>query len=148
MLRATVDGLGAVLLLTATAAWAAGARTSITKVGVVSVRVTTSANGTVCYQALRPGVRPGHSQLSACVAHLRATEIAFVLATRHTGQQMIAGLRGPRVARVEVTLAPRVAWAPKRARGVFFGYVPSGHRVVAVTKVLDDGTRRLFRVRG
>jgi hypothetical protein len=85
--------------------------------------------------------------LRACVKHLRAAEIAFVVGTRHTRQQMIAGLAGDRVARVFVRLTPRRTWTPRRVDGAFFGYVPVRYQVAAVVKVLDDGSRRSFDVR-
>jgi hypothetical protein len=116
-------------------------------VGGVQIRIETDPNQEVCYEALRPGVVHMHTALRACVKHLRAREIAFVIATRHTRQQMIAGLTGKRVAKMFVQLTPRRTWAPKRRNGAFFGYVPVGYTILAVVKVLDDGTHRSFAVR-
>jgi hypothetical protein len=102
-------------------------------------------DGEVCYDTTRPGHEHhgGNSALSACVRHLRADEIAFVIKPRGTGQQMIAGLKGPKVRAVFLRLDGRPAWEPVSSRGAFFGYVPRGE-IAAVVKILADGTRREF----
>jgi len=104
-------------------------------------------DGEVCYRAIRVGHdHPGgNGVLSACVRHLRADEIAFVLRPRGTGQQMIAGLKGPRVKGVYLRLAPTRRWTPPSNGNVFFGYVPAG-RVVSVVKLLEDGRKTAFPV--
>jgi hypothetical protein len=109
-----------------------GARVTIRGVEIEWAR---SPNGVVCYHASRPGVNPKQrGALRTCVKHLRRDEISFVIAPRHTGQQMIAGLQGDGVSRVTVRLMPRRLWSPRSKAGAFFGYVPRGYRVVAVVK--------------
>jgi hypothetical protein len=104
-------------------------------------------NGEVCYDTTRPGHEHhgGNGALSACVRHLHADEIAFVIKPRGTGQQMIAGLKGPRVRRVYLRLDGREPWEPPSTRGAFFGYVPRGE-ITAVVKVPTDGPRQEFAV--
>jgi hypothetical protein len=105
-------------------------------------------DGEVCYDTTRPGHphRGGNGSLSACVRHLRADEITFVIKPRGTGQQMIAGLKGPHVKSVYLRFAQARRWTPSISGSAFFGYVPAG-QVVGVVKVLDDGSRMAFRVR-
>jgi hypothetical protein len=104
-------------------------------------------NGRVCYDTTRPGHEHpgGGGPLSACVRHLRADEIAFVIKPRGTGQLMIAGLKGPRVRRVYLRLLTRGSWEPPSNGSAFFGYVPRGE-VAAVGKITSDGRRREFAI--
>jgi hypothetical protein len=102
-------------------------------------------SGEVCYQAVRIGHdHPGgNGVLSACVRHLHADEIAYVMRARGTGQQMIAGIKGAKVRSVYLQIGPSRRWTPPSNRHAFFGYVPRG-RVVAIVKVGEDGRRRSF----
>ncbi|HVZ21283.1 MAG TPA: hypothetical protein VG871_09495 [Vicinamibacterales bacterium] len=104
-------------------------------------------DGEVCYRAVRAGHDHvgGNGVLASCVRHLHADEITYVLRPRGTGQQMIAGPKGPHVERVYVQFASAQRWTPDSNESAFFGYVPSG-RITAVVKLLDNGTRKAFRV--
>jgi hypothetical protein len=76
---------------------------------------------------------------------LRADEIAFVITRRTKKRQMIAGLSGPGVRKVVVRLSGQRTWTPPSNGGAFFGTAPPG-QIVAVVKVVRDGTREVFAV--
>jgi hypothetical protein len=121
--------------------------TSHTSIRGVRIEWRRLPNDRVCYDATLPRHphKGGNGALSACVKHLRATEIAFVIRPRHTGQLMIAGLKGPAVKRVYLRFSGTRKWSPAANSSAFFGYVPRGN-VVSVVKVLNDGTSQPFPV--
>jgi hypothetical protein len=117
---------------------------------VVGVRIVIrrSSSGVVCYEALRPHVQHPYSALASCVLGFPPRAISFVIASRHTGQQMLAGIAGPGVGDVFARLVPQRIFRPAMKEGAFFGFVPNGYRVRAIVKVLKDGTRRTFVATG
>jgi hypothetical protein len=130
---------------TVTAVMARG--TSHTTIRGVRIEWRRLPNGRVCYDTTLPRHphKGGNGSLSACVKHLGAQEIAYVIQPRHTGQLMVAGLKGSAVKSVYLRFSANRKWTPRANRSAFFGYVPEGN-VVSIVKVLSNGTTQAFPV--
>jgi hypothetical protein len=106
--------------------------------GAARVQVRQLPSGIVCVR-----VTESFGSSRSCRARVRAREIGFTVSP-----QGIGGVAGPDVRAVIVRLTRSgTVWA-KLEHGVFYADVPSAYRVRTVIKVLRDGSRKAFAVKG
>lgn len=115
-----------------------------TSIGGVRIDWQHEHDGHVCYTAKLPGHGP-NSSVGSCIRRLRADQITYTISrVQKTRQLVIVGVKGPRVEKVYLRFRDKRR-TPPAGRVAFFGYIPRG-KVLAVVKVLKDGTRREFAV--
>jgi hypothetical protein len=106
--------------------------------GTARVQVQRLPSGIVCFRVIESA---GSSR--ACRASVGAREIGYTISPRGIG-----GVAGPQVRAVIVKLTRLgTVWA-RADRGAFYADVPPAYRVRAVVKVLRDGSRKTFAVKG
>ncbi|MFL5954472.1 MAG: hypothetical protein ACJ76I_10230 [Gaiellaceae bacterium] len=106
--------------------------------GAARVQVRQLPSGVVCFRVIESA---GSSR--SCRARVGVREIGFTVSP-----QGIGGVAGRDVRAVIVKLTRSgTTWA-KLDHGVFYADVPPAYRVRAVIKVLRDGSRKTFAVRG
>jgi Tfp pilus assembly protein FimT len=109
-----------------------------TAFGAARVTVEARPGGIVCYR-----VTESTGTARSCRSGIGAGQIGFALSPRGLG-----GVAGSDVRAVIVKLTRRgTVWATLRD-GAFYADVPPAYRVRAVVKVLHDGSRKAFPVRG
>lgn len=106
--------------------------------GAASVQVRRLPSGTICYR-----ITDSAGTSRSCRLRIAANEIGFAISPRGIG-----GVAGVEVHAVIVKLTRfGTVWATMRD-GAFYADVPLAYRVRAVIKVLRDGSRKAFAVRG
>jgi hypothetical protein len=115
-----------------------------TSIGGVRIDWQREHDGHVCYTAKLP-TDGSDSSPGSCIPRLRANQITYAIRrVQKTRQLVIVGVKGPRVEKVYLRFRDK-RWTPPAGGVAFFGYIPTG-KVLAVVKVLKDGTRREFAV--
>jgi hypothetical protein len=138
---AVLSGLGAPSATVTPARAAApvglGSRSVAFGTGRVVLRMRTGSLG--CFRVDR-----GSSTVArSCVSSLGPAQIAYA-----SSRYAVGGVAGSDVHAVIVKLTNKgTVWATLR-RNAFYAEVPAGHDVRAVVKVLGDGSRTSFTVKG
>jgi len=105
-----------------------GDETTIASFGAARIARTPSGDGRVCFTVSRAGVLLKRS----CVDRVDASEIAYVLARRRSGQLVVGGIAGESVTEVRLELAPSGIARTVVADGAFYVPVPRGKTVKTV----------------
>ena len=96
--------------------------------GPVRIVRTPGENGNVCFTVSRAGVLLKR----ACVPAPGDGEIVSTLATRRSGQLVVAGLAGDGVDAVVIELRPSGTVAAQLGDGAFYAPIPTGKTVKTV----------------